>query len=78
MKTMRTYWNWISLILQVPLYVLLIGLCIGSFIVQEWIKMKGLTIQSKKDENFTNSTISGTNTTLGNSTVIGNSSVNFN
>jgi uncharacterized membrane protein YoaT (DUF817 family) len=65
-------------VLQVPLYVLLIGLCIGSFIVQEWIKMKGLTIQSKKDENFTNSTISGTNTTLGNSTVIGNSSVNFN
>jgi len=78
MKTMRTYWTWISLVLQVPLYVLLIGLCIGSFIVQEWIKMKGLTIQSKKDENFTNSTISGTNTTLGNSTVIGNSSVNFN
>ncbi len=33
-KTTRTFLTWVSLILQIPLYVILIGLCIGSFILQ--------------------------------------------
>lgn len=33
-KTRRSFLTWISLIFQIPLYVILIGLCIGSFILQ--------------------------------------------
>jgi hypothetical protein len=61
MKTMRTYWTWISLILQIPLYIILIALCIGSFILQEWIKAKGLSLQTKTYSSSTNTTISSTN-----------------